>query len=389
MWDFLRGVRILDLSRLLPGPYATLLLADLGAEVIKIEEPGTGDPMRLVPPFMGDQSSRFALLNRNKQSVALDLKAPAGCEIFLRLTTRADALLENFRPGVVKRLGIDYDSVRSLNPKIVYCSLSGYGQTGPYRERAGHDLNYIALAGLLGLTGSDKPEIPGLPVADMGGGMAAALTLLAALWKRRQDGQGSYIDISMTDVVFTWLGIHLAEFQATGVMPRSSETVLLGAFPCYAVYETSDGKFLTVGALEAKFWQDLCAAIGRADYLSHQFDSRRREEIFAVMRGIFKTKSREEWLNILGPRQVPVAPANDLAEALGDPQIRNRRLVRRRGSGKHRLVQLAFPAKFGGFKESSDQPPPALGQHTRQVLRMLGYTEKQFRELKRCGVVGS
>lgn len=388
MWDFLRGTRILDLSRLLPGPYATLLLADLGAEVIKIEEPGAGDPLRLTPPFIGNWSAYFVALNRNKQSVVLDLKSPAGRDIFINLATHADAVLETFRPGVMERLGINYDSVRRLNPKIVYCSLTGYGQTGPYRERVGHDLNYVAVAGLLSLTGSEKPEIPGTPIADLSGGMAAALMILAALQRRERDGQGAYIDLSMTDVVFSWLAIHLAQLQATGAAPRPSEAFLLGAFPYYAIYETGDGEYVTVGALEPKFWKNLCVALGRTDHIPHQFNSELREEVFADMRAIFKTKHRQEWLEILGAREVPIAPVNDLADALADLQIAERRLVRLLDSGAGETMQVAFPAKFMGLNENSDQHPPRFGQHTREVLQSLGYEEEQIEELRRRGVIG-
>lgn len=388
MWDFLRGARILDLSRLLPGPYATLLLADLGAEVIKIEEPGAGDPLRLTPPFIGNWGAYFAALNRNKQSVILDLKTPTGREIFFKMATHADALLETFRPGVMERLGIDYDAVRRLNPKIVYCSLTGYGQTGPYRDRAGHDLNYVAVAGLLSLRGSEKPEIPGTPIADLSGGMAAALMILAALQRRERDGQGAYIDLSMTDVVFSWLAIHLAQLQATETAPRPSEAVLLGAFPCYAIYETADGKYVTVAALEPKFWKNLCVALDCTDHIPHQFNSEMREEIFVGMRAIFKTKHRKEWLELLGSREVPIAPVNDLAEALADPQIAERHLVRQFSPGAGELMQVAFPAKFKGLNENSDQPPPGLGQHTREVLQSLGYEEEQIGELRRRGVIG-
>lgn len=387
MWDFLKGTRILDLSRLLPGPYATLLLADLGAEVIKVEDPAGGDPLRLTPPFIGDWSYRFAQFNRNKKSVALNLKSADGRRIFLELCRQADALVETFRPGVTERLAVDCESVRNVNPRIVYCSLTGYGQTGPYRERVGHDLNYLGVAGLLSLTGREKPEIPGTPVADLAGGMCAALTVLAALARRSRTGEGAFIDVAMTDVAFSWLAIHLAELFAGGAAPGPDETILLGAFPCYAIYETADGKHLAVGALEPKFWQNLCAVLERPDAIPHQFDAQQREGIFADFRAIFKTRTSAAWLVFLSGQEIPVTPVNDLREALADPQIEHRGLVKLLTSGGLEIKQVAFPARFDRSPEESDAPPPRLGQQTREVLEGMGYKNDAIEELRARGVI--
>lgn len=387
MWDFLEGTRILDLSRLLPGPYATLLLADLGAEVIKIEEPGIGDPLRAMPPLVEGWSYRFAMLNRNKKSAAINLKTQGGRELFLRMAQRADAILETFRPGVMERLGLDYNSLRAANPKIIYCSLSGYGQKGPYRERVGHDLNYIGLAGLLSLTGKVKPEIPGAPVADLAGAMFAALTMLAALQRRAHTGTGAYLDLAMTDTVFSWLTIHLAELFGTGVAPTPTGSVLLGAFPCYAIYETADGHQLTVGALEPKFWQSLCIALGRSHYTPHQFNSEIRDEIFRDLQGIFKTKTRESWLEFFSGDKVPVAPVNNLPEAVADPQILHRGLVESVNLSGVEFKQVAYPAHFEGARERPHQPPPRLGQNTREVLRELGCKEEEIEALRLRDVI--
>ncbi len=393
MWDFLRATRILDLSRLLPGPYATLLLADLGADVIKVEEPRVGDPLRVTPPFIlagrsgGVWSSRFALLNRNKKSVALNLKAAEGRDIFLRLVQQSDAVLEAFRPGVTERLGIDFPSLRSVNPRIVYCSLSGYGQTGPYRERVGHDLNYAGVAGLLSLTGREKPEIPGVPVADLAGGMFAALCLLAALQRRYHTGEGTYIDLAITDAVVSWLTIHFAELLATEKVPNPSETILLGAYPCYAIYETADGQHLTVGALEEKFWRNLCTSLDRAQHIPYQFDPQKRREILSDLSEIFKNKTRKGWLEFFAAREVPVAPVNDLAEALADEQIRHRRLVRSVRVDGSALQHIAFPALIQDPDESADRQPPRLGQHTAEVLFALGHPEDEIESLRARGII--
>jgi crotonobetainyl-CoA:carnitine CoA-transferase CaiB-like acyl-CoA transferase len=340
-----------------------------------------------MPPLAGGWSYRFAMLNRNKKSAAINLKTREGRDLFLRMAQRADAILETFRPGVMERLGLDYNSVRAANPKIIYCSLSGYGPKGPYRERVGHDLNYIGLAGLLSLTGKAKPEIPGAPVADLAGAMFAALTLLAALQRRAHTGTGAYLDLAMTDTVFSWLTIHLAELFATGVAPTPTASVLLGAFPCYAIYETADGQQLTVGALEPKFWQSLCIALGRPHYTPHQFNSEIRDEIFRDLRGIFKTKTCEGWLEFFSGDEVPVAPVNNLARAVADPQILHRRLVQSVKLSGEEFKQVAYPAHFEGARERPNQPPPRLGQNTREVLLELGCGEEEIEALRLRDVI--
>ncbi len=387
MWSFLQGIRILDLSRLLPGPYATLLLSDLGAEVIKIEEPGAGDLLRLTPPFHEGWSYPFAMLNRNKKSVAINLKTREGRDLFLRMAGRADAILESFRPGVVKRLGIDYSAAREANPKIVYCSLSGYGQSGPRRDRPGHDVNYAGYAGLLSLTGSERPEFPGVPVADLAGGMFAAFSLLAALAGRDKPGAGCYLDLAMTDAVVSWLTIHLAQLYSGGAVPAPAESVLLGAFPCYAIYETADGKHMTVGALEPKFWQNLCDALDRKAYGADQFNREKRAGVFEDLRATFNTKPRHAWLEFFAGRDVPVGPVNSLEEAIADEQLRQRGLIRALTVGSATFQHVAFPARIEGVREKEDRPPPTLGQHTREVLLELGYTAEAVESLRASAVV--
>lgn len=387
MRDLLAGIRVLDLTRLLPGPYATLLLADLGAEVIKIEEPKTGDPVRYVPPFVNNKSYRFLLLNRNKKSLTLNLKPTKGREIFLKLAQISDAILEGFRPGVAERLGIDYEAVRQVKPDIIYGSLTGFGQNGPYRERAGHDINYIALAGLLSLTGHERPVIPGVPVADLAGGMFAALTILAALIRRNRSHQGAYIDLSMTDCVLSWLSIHAAEYFSTGQSPKPSEMVLTGGFPCYAIYETKEGRFIAIGALEEKFWANLCRALGKEAYIPHQFSKEKREEIFASLKKLFKTKTRDEWLAFFDHRQIPISSVNDLEEALDDPQIRHRGLLKELDTENKKIKQIDFPAKFAEAFERQDQIAPALGEHTEKILKALGYNQNELDKLRREGVI--
>lgn len=275
------GLRLLDLSRLLPGPYCSLLFADLGAEVIKVEEPGLGDYARSNLPHYGKTGvgAAYLMLNRNKKSLALNLKADAGKAIFRRLIRTADVLLESFRPGVMDRLGLGWEALRGENPGLVYCALSGYGQDGPYRNLVGHDINYMGYAGALAITGprGGPPLMPGVQVADIGGGaLMAAFAIAAALHHRARAGQGQFLDVSMTDGVVSWLANHYGPFFATGQLPVRGEERLNGGWVCYQIYETADGKHLTLGALEPKFWANLCALLRREDLIPHQYATARR-----------------------------------------------------------------------------------------------------------------
>lgn len=384
MYPFLADTVILDLTRLLPGPYGSLLLADLGAQVIKIEEPLQGDPVRWMPPFANEMSYRFALLNRNKKSFSLNLKTTESREIFFELTQKADIIFEGFRPGVVERLGIDYESIKKINKRIIYCSLSGYGQCGPYRDRVGHDINYIGLAGLLYLTGNaDRPIIPGVPVADLAGGMFAALSMIAALHARDATGHGSYIDISMTDAIISWMSLHMAELFGTGQSPQRGSLPLAGGWPYYNIYETSDGKFLSLGALEEKFWQNTCNALEVPEYAALQFSEEKRAEIFAKLKSIFKSATLEDWLQRLEKLEIPIAPVNDVQAVFSDPQVRNRRM--RIESNK--FSQIGFPAQFSACAPVPPKAPPKLGDHTEEILKKLGYAQEKIDSLRKKGVI--
>jgi crotonobetainyl-CoA:carnitine CoA-transferase CaiB-like acyl-CoA transferase len=371
----------------LPGPFASLLLADLGAHVIKIEEPGGGDPVRGLPPFAGELSYRFALLNRNKRSLTLDLKSSAGREIFFKLARHSDVIFEGFRPGVVRRLQIDYESVRKIRPEIIYCSLSGYGQDGPYRERVGHDINYIGVAGLLNLTGEARPVIPAVPVADFAGALFAALSMVAALRAREQTGQGAYIDVSMTDAIASWMTLYAAEFFGSDQSPRRGELPLGGGWPYYNVYEARDGKYLSVGALEPKFWARLCEALGVPAYSAQQDSEAKRDEIFNVLREIFRTKTRDEWLAHLDGREIPVAPVHELHETFTDVQVQHRQLEASFAEPEGFYRYLRFPVQFSPPENRPDQPAPRLGQHTEEILKELGYDREQIDALRAQGVI--
>jgi len=387
MQQALEGIRILDLSRMLPGPYCSMMLADLGAEVIKVEEPTIGDPTRRSPPIIDGQSAPFAQVNRNKKSIAIDLKKPEGRDVFLKLASAADCVLEQFRPGVVDRLGINYTAVSEVNPRIVYCALTGFGQDGPHRERSGHDLNYLALSGVLGLTTDDrgKPVVPGVQVADLAGGMIAGFAILAALLAREKTGRGQYVDVSMFDVMLSMLPIPAAHHFAGKTIPVAGKYVLSGAYPFYNVYQTSDGKFMTLGALEPKFWANFCKKIGRDDLIARQFDAgEQRENLFDEVRTVFKSKTQSEWIELMRDADCCCEPVLSMTEAFDHAQTRAREMIRH---GPSITEQLGFSYKL------SDTPPretvgaPALGEHTAELLAALGMSKDEVIRLKEAGII--
>jgi crotonobetainyl-CoA:carnitine CoA-transferase CaiB-like acyl-CoA transferase len=389
------GLRILDLSRLLPGPYCSLLFADLGAEVIKVEEPGRGDYARRTPPFWGDSDvgAYFLLLNRNKKSVAIDLKTDAGKAIFRRLAGTADVLLESFRPGVMDRLGLGWAALHAEHPRLVYCAISGYGQDGPYRNLVGHDVNYMGYAGALSVTGPRQggPLTPGVQVADLGGGaLMAAFAIAAALHHRHESGQGQLVDVSMTDGVVSWLIPHLAGFFATGRVPARAEERLNGGWPCYGVYETADGGHVTLGALEPQFWANFCRLIGRDDLRPLQHvEGPARDRVEDELRRLFRTRTRVEWVALLHEADVCAGPVLELDEVVRDPQLAQRGMFTEVAHPKLGPVrQVAFPVQLSGTPARVRTPPPELGEHTDEVLEELGYDPATIAAFRRDGVIG-
>lgn len=385
----LQGIRILDLSRLLPGPYCTMLLADLGADVVKIETPGLGDYMRLIPPFITNTENGetvgapYLMVNRNKKSVALNFRNPRGKQVLLQLARTADVLLETFRPGAAARWGIGYDALREINPCLVYCSLSGYGQSGPYRDRAGHDLNYLALTGLLAANGvpGGPPIPPSVQVADLGGGMLAAIGILAALIGRDKSGVGQYLDMSLFDAVLSWAGTMVAATFAAGGKVDRGKMQLNGGMACYNVYETFDGKYITLGAIEPHFWSAICKVLGRADLDSRAYDSDAIPEVAAII----KTRSLAEWLEHFKSVDACIEPVQDFSAIFENPQIKHRGLIAEMdipGIGKIPQVGSVFV-----FAESRASPPPQLGEHTRTVLSSLGLGDEEMQDLARAGVI--
>jgi alpha-methylacyl-CoA racemase len=390
----LEGIRVLDLSRLLPGGFCSLLLADFGADVVKVEDTGTGDYIRWWPPFYDgvDESAKSALflaLNRGKRSIRLDLKAAEGREAFLRAVREADVVLESFRPGVLDRLGVGYEALREVNPGIVYCAITGYGQDGPNRDRAGHDMNYLGLVGLLGLTGeADGPPVQSAgQIADLGGGaLMAAFGILAALRERDRSGEGQLVDVSMADGALSWLAMVAARYFAENVVPSRGGLELAGGIVCYRPYRCADG-WVALGALEPKFWQAWCRGVAREDLVEHQFaapgsDAHREVE------AIFASRTREQWRAFASEHDCCLEPVLGLDEALHSELVRAREMVVELDQpGAQRPVRLlGLPVKMGRTPGDANRAPgPALGEHTREVLAGLGYGDEEIAAMLESG----
>jgi crotonobetainyl-CoA:carnitine CoA-transferase CaiB-like acyl-CoA transferase len=377
----LAGVRVLDLSRLIPGPFCTLILSDLGASVDKLEDPHVGDYLRVFPPLKHGLAGRFNALNRDKRSLCLDLKQPAGRDALLKLIAHYDVIVESFRPGVLDRLGVGFSSLVAVNPRLIMLSISGYGQDGPLRDRAGHDLNYVALAGVLGLAGpaSGPPPTPPIQLADIAGGaLFGAVGILAALYERERTGRGQQVDVSMCEGALAFLIPELGNLDANGTAPRRGGELLIGGAACYGVYRTRDDRFLSVGALEPKFWSAFNQALGRrVDLAELVAPPAEQEKIRAEIQAIIAEKTRDEWEQIfVGDVCVePVLAADELAR---HPQHQARGLFFTVGD----LQQTRTP--FGS--QNGHRPPPALGADGPAILRAAGFSAEAIAELQRAGV---
>lgn len=383
----LEGVRVLDLTRLLPGNYGTLLLADLGADVVKVEEPGRGDYIRWSPPMVDGEGAIHRALNRGKRSITLNLKAPGGPDVLRNLAERADALIESFRPGVLSRLGVGYEDLSAANPRLVYCAITGYGQDGPYRDRVGHDINYIGYAGLLHATGTPDgpPVLPAVQVGDFGGGMAAAVATVSALLEASRTGRGRFVDVGMLDVVTSWLGVLMSWRLATGSVPPRGGMPLSGGLACYRVYRCADGRHLAVGALEPRFWRALCEALEVPGLVDEHYAGPERQRSMAERLGsIFAERSRDEWVERLAGLETCVGPVNDVGEAMEDPQVRHRGGVAEiRGVPVGPGPAIALP----GGDRREPRAAPALGEHTAEVLAEVGLDGEAVAGLRARGVV--
>ena len=388
----LAGITVLDFTRLLPGPFCTQLLCNLGAEVIKIEDPKLGDYMRSVPPIVHDVSYPFLMVNRGKRSLSVDLKTPEGQEIVHKLARGSDVVVEQFRPGVMARLRVAYDDLAMMNPRLVYCSFSGYGQTGPYKDLPGHDINFQALAGILGVTTGreDKaPAIPGVPIADLASGFNAALAILAALRVRDRTGRGEFIDVSIYDTAVTLMVLGLARFLATGEEPVAGETLLTGSFPFYSLYETKDGRWLSVATVEPKFWSRMCELIGAPDLAEKQFkDGAERFAVAQTLAERFRGRTLAEWEALLANENLPIAGVKRVSEVVRDPQVEARGLLPVVDvSGLWKLQVIAHPANHATLETRNLTRVPAKGQDTEEILRSLGYTARQIQTLAKKGAV--
>jgi alpha-methylacyl-CoA racemase len=388
----LADVKVLDLSRLLPGGFCSLLLADFGADVLKVEDTGMGDYVRWAPPYHegADDSAKSALflsLNRGKRSIRLNLKEEAGREVLLRLVREHDVLLESFRPGVMERLGVGYERLREENPRLVYCAITGYGQDGPYTARSGHDMNYLGLNGLLGLSGESggPPMQSAGQIADLGGGaLMAAFGILAALRERDHSGEGQLVDVSMFDGSLAWLAMVAARYLAEGQPPERGAVELAGSLICYRPYECKDG-WVTLGALEPKFWQAWCRGVGREDLIEKQFE-RPGSDVHAEVEALFAERTRDEWQAFASEHDCCLEPVLGLDEALDSELVRAREMVVRIDQpGTDGVSLLGVPVKLSRTPGAPAGPGPALGEHTREVLAALGYGEEEVASLLESG----
>ena len=379
----LSGLKVLDLTMNLPGPYMTWILALLGADVVKVENPSGGDYSRAL---MGDGNSSpfFEAVNRNKRSVALNLKHPQGKRIFLNLLKSYDVLIDGFRPGTMEKLALGYDDTSKVNPRLIHVSISGYGQTGPNRLKAGHDINYLALSGILSMTGSRNGDLalPGVQVADLAGGSLMALTgLLAAIIQREKTGKGQFVDVSMYDGLLSLATMVFAGVEAGLEPPEPSGMTLNGRYPCYGLYKTSDGRYMSLGALEFKFWKNFCEAVGRQDLIGAQFGD---QEVIAQLDVLFRSKTQEQWTKFMAGADACCEPVLNLYEAVDSPLALARSMVNSDPEGKR---SLGFPLKLSANLQPPDKPAPNLGEHTREVLKGVGMTDDELRSLAHDGVI--
>jgi len=403
----LEGIKILDLTRAGPGPFCTWILGDLGAEVVKIEAPpiagarqaGLGSGRSPIGEA-GKGKSAYQALNRNKKCIGLDLRAEEGRLIFHQLAGKTDVIVEGFRPEVVKRLGIDYEVITKINPGIIYCAITGYGQDGPYRNLPGHDINYISLGGALNLIGSNdsQPIIPLNLLADYGGGgMNAVIGILSALIARNKTGKGQYVDISLTDSVISLLTSLISRYFQSDIVPKRGGTLLSGAYPYYSIYQTKDEKFITIGCIEPWLWENLCREIGKEEFIPFHFEDghalqppedKKWQEISSYLKQLFLTRTRDEWFELLSQKDIPVGKVYSLDEVFTDPQVLHRQMVidvDHPTEGKIKQVGIAI--KLSDTPGNVRSPPPILGEHTDEVLTRLGYNKQRINELRQKGTI--
>jgi crotonobetainyl-CoA:carnitine CoA-transferase CaiB-like acyl-CoA transferase len=375
----LEGIRVLDLTRLLPGPYCSLLLADYGADVIKVEDPKTGDYARWYEPRVNDdQSAMFISLNRNKRSITLDLKDEKDKEAFISLIKTSDVLIESFRPGVMDRLGLGYEEIKVHNPKLIYCAITGYGQTGPYAKEAGHDLNFLSYSGLLHLQGApnEKPLIPSVQIGDIGGGaLMAAVGILLAIIDAKKSNRGQFVDISMLDGALSWMHTILPNYWTSGEMPNRGELTLNGGKACYEIYRTKDDRFISVGALEYKFWKNFCQVIGKEELIDQLDEPLEQQRIMKQkVQAAIQQKTLPEWLVLFEGIDACVSPVLTPEELTDNPQIKHRQMIEEITHPEVGVIkQIGNPIKLSNSTVSTRRHAPGLGEHTNEILKELGF----------------
>ena len=386
----LEGIRVLDLSRLLPGPFCTMLLADMGAEVIKVEEPQKGDYNRFWPPIKKSNSGYFIGINRNKKSITLNLKNERAKEIFYKLVKNSDVVVESFRPGVTKKLGIDFDTLKDINSKIIYLSLTGFGQNTSWKFRPAHDLNFLALSGILSFSGSkDKiPPIMGIQIADYAGALYGVIGILLALMRREKINKPQYIDIAMLDCLFSFLSMIAGKFFIDKKIPHPSDNLLNGGFACYNVYRTRDNRFITVGAIEEKFWNRLCEIIGKKEWKGLNFSKDKQNELIDGLQKIFSEKTLDDWMKIFKNEDVCVEPVLNLKEAFESEYSSERNIIFELNSkidGK--VKQIKNPVEIFPEVPVKNKPHPGLGEHTFEILSSIGYPKDEVENLKKENII--
>ncbi len=386
------GVKVLDLSRLLPGPFCSMLLADFGADVIKIEDPQGGDYIRHWPPLVGNNSGFHIVLNRNKRSLTLNLKHPEGRNIFKQLAAEADVVLEGFRPGVMDRLGLGYQELQAINPRLIYCAITGYGTDGPRAQRAGHDINYLALSGVLSYTGRDgNPTIPGVQIADLGGGaLYAAFSIAAALFARERLEQGQCIDLAMADGALTWHCLRWGKYMADGLVPSPGDDFLNHGFACYNLYSTSDDRYMSLGALEPHFWQLFCQTVGRPEWNQPDYfePGPHQQELQRQVAEMFRGRTQAEWIQFFQATDCCCEPVLNLDEVMDDEQVRQRTMVidlvhERWGAYRQMGIAPKLSLTPGAIRGHA----PELGEHTGEILTEIGIAENVQRRFKAEGIV--
>lgn len=387
----LEGMLVIDTSQLLPGSLCSQMLADLGARVIKIEGM-KGDGFRRSTPLVGSTGSYYQILNRNKLGMCLNLKEQEGRDVLKELVCKADVFLESCRPGTMDELGLGYDDFMRFNPRLIYCSLTGFGQDGPYRDRAAHDINLSALAGVLELLGGERgrPPVPSIQIGGAGGGsLIAAIGILAALLKRMQTGKGQYLDVAILDGLTPFMCLAMSQHIAGAQLSPEERNRLKGGYASYNIYMTRDEKYVAVGCLEESTWREFCEAIGRPDFIRDLHACPERQEYMKTrLESIFREKPRSEWMEIFGRFNTCVSPVNNLEEAASDPQIRARGLwFKELHPSDGEVPQQAFPIKYRDDRPGWRSHPPSLGEHTDEILKELGYADSRIRELRERGIV--